>query len=336
MEGIVRGTRKGVPVVPAGFFGIVLGLAGLGGTWRAAHQVWQLPAVVGETIMLVAAIVWAVLVMLYIAKWFVAREVALAEISHAVQCCFVGLAGVATMLIAAAAAPYSRPLALLLFCAGGAFTLAFAIWRTGVLWRGDRELASTTPVLYLPTVAGTFVAGTVAAGLGYPDWGQYAFGAGLFSWLAIESILLNRMYNSPSMASALRPTLGIQLAPPVVGAVTLISVAPDAPGLFVHMMIGYGLLQCLVLLRLLPWIMQEPFAPSYWAFTFGATAMATGPIRLIGQGDHGAVVALAPVLFVFANAVVGIVAIGTVWRIMQGRLFGVPAAVNPPGKANAA
>jgi hypothetical protein len=42
------------------------------------------------------------------------------------------------------------------------------------------------------------------------------------------------------------------------------------------------------------------------------------------------------VLFVFANAVVAIVAIGTVWRIMQGRLFGVPAAVNPPGKANAA
>jgi tellurite resistance protein len=71
-------------------------------------------------------------------------------------------------------------------------------------------------VLHLPTVAGRFVAGIVASGLGFHDWGQFMFGMGLFSWLAVESILLNRMYNSPSMTSKLRPTLGIQLAPPVV------------------------------------------------------------------------------------------------------------------------
>jgi tellurite resistance protein len=191
-------------------------------------------------------------------------------------------------------------------------------------------------VLYLPTVAGSFVAGIVAAGLGFPDLGQYAFGAGLFSWLAVESILLNRMYNSPSMTSALRPTLGIQLAPPVVGAVTLISVAPDAPVIFAHMMIGYGVLQCLVLLRLLPWIAKDPFTASYWAFTFGATAMATAPIRLVGHGDQGVVTVLAPILFVLANVIVGVVAVGTVWRLAQGRLFGTPPPAAPPGNANAA
>jgi len=48
------------PIVPAAFFGIVLGLAGLGGAWRTAHQVWNLPAVVGEVLMAMAAIVWAI------------------------------------------------------------------------------------------------------------------------------------------------------------------------------------------------------------------------------------------------------------------------------------
>jgi tellurite resistance protein len=323
--------RKGMPVVPASFFGMVLGLAGLGGTWRAAHQVWQLPAVIGESIMLVATVVWAVLLLLYVMKWFVARDAALNEVAHPVQCCFIGLIGVATMLIAGAAAPYSRPLALFLFFVGALFTLVFAIWRTGGLWQGDRELSATTAVLYLPTVAGSFVAGTIAASLGFRDWGQYAFGVGVFSWVAVESILLNRMYNSPTMAGALRPTLGIQLAPPVVGAVTLISVVPDVPVVFAHMMIGYGILQFLVLLRLLPWIAKEPFSASYWAFTFGATAMATAPIRLLGQGDQGAATVLAPILFLCANVVVGAVAIGTVRRLMQGRLFGAPAPAGPPG-----
>ena len=40
--------RIKVPVVQASFFGMVLGLAGLGTVWRWAHQVWGLPAVVGE------------------------------------------------------------------------------------------------------------------------------------------------------------------------------------------------------------------------------------------------------------------------------------------------
>lgn len=322
------GLHKVIPIVPAGFFGMVLGLAGLGGTWRAAHQAWQLPSMVGETLMLLATMVWAVLLVLYVLKWFVAREAILEEIAHPVQCCFIGLVGVATMLIAGAAVPYSRLLALILFFGGGGFTLIFAIWRTGGLWRGDRDLATTTPVLYLPTVAGSFVAGIVSSSLGFHDWGQFMFGMGLFSWLAVESILLNRMFNSPSMTSKLRPTLGIQLAPPAVGAVTLISVMPDVPGIFMHMMIGYGVLQCLVLLRLLPWILEEPFTASYWAFTFGATAIATAPIRLLSQGDHGAVAVLAPVLFLFANVVVGAVALGTVWRLAQGRLLAVPAQVN--------
>jgi tellurite resistance protein len=47
------------PIVPAGFFGIVLGLAGLGNAWRAAHQVWHLPSIVGEILLAFASIVWA-------------------------------------------------------------------------------------------------------------------------------------------------------------------------------------------------------------------------------------------------------------------------------------
>lgn len=293
---------------------MVLGLAGLGGTWRAAHVAWGVPSIVGEAIMLIAGLVWIVLAALYLLKWLVARDAALAEATHPVQCCFIGLAGVTTMLIAGGALPYSYGTAFVLYVAGALFTLGFAVWRTGGLWLGDRDPSHTTPVLYLPTVAGSFVAGTVGAAFGFADLGQFFFGAGLFGWFAIESVLLHRLFTAPSMASALRPTLGIQLAPPVVGAVSLIAVAPQAPSFVAHAMIGYGVLQALILLRLLPWIAREPFAPSYWAFTFGVTALATAPIRLLALGDDGTVRYLAPVLFVFANVVVLIVALGTLYR----------------------
>lgn len=314
-------TGKGFPVVPAAFFGIVLGVVGLGGTWRAAHLAWGLPAMVGEILMCAGAVIWLLLILCYAAKWFVAPEAARAELAHPVQCCFVGLVGVATMLVAGGAAPYSHGTALVLYAAGAFFTFAFAIWRTGALWKGERDPAQTTPVLYLPTVAGSFVAGTVGAGLGLRDLGGFFFGMGFFAWLAIESVLLHRLLTAPALAAALRPTLGVQLAPPVVGAVTLISVAPEVAPIFVHAMLGYGILQALILVRLLPWIMEEPFTPSYWAFTFGATALATVPVRLLLVNDDGAIRYLAPVLFGFANIVVAIVAFGTVMRMLQGRLL---------------
>jgi tellurite resistance protein len=312
-------------VVPASYFGIVLGLAGLGGAWRHASRIWGLPSLVGEALMLVAAIVWALVLALYTAKWIVAREAALKEIDHPVQCCFVGLIGVATMEIALAALPYSRLAAQILCAFGAAFTICFAVWRTGILWQGGRDPGTTTAVLYLPTVAGAFVTATAAAALGHADWGQLAFGAGLFSWLAIESVLMHRLYTVATMPKELRPTLGIQLAPPVVGAVAYLSVTTHAPDSFAYAMLGYGLLQALVLLRLLPWIRQQPFAPSYWAFTFGATALASAPIIMVERGTTGAIASLAPYLFVATNVVVGLIAVATVGLMFQGRLLPKPA-----------
>jgi tellurite resistance protein len=218
-------------------------------------------------------------------------------------------------------APYSHQVALALYVGGALFTAGFAIWRTGGLWQGGRDPAMITPVLYLPTVAGSFVAATVGSALGFADLGQFFLGMGMFGWLAIESVLLHRLLTAPPMPPAMRPTLGIQLAPPVVGAVALLASAPQAPVFLIHGMIGYGILQALVLLRLLPWILEEPFAPSYWAFTFGVTALAIAPIRLVILGDHGVIRFIAPLLFGFANLVVLGIAAGTVLRLLQGRLL---------------
>jgi len=322
------------PIVPASFFGIVLGLAGLGNAWRAAHQVWHLPAMVGEIVLGLASIVWAVLITLFALRWTFARTVSLAEAHHPVQCCFIGLAGVSTMLIALAAEPYSRLTAEILFGLGSAFTLGFALWRTGLLWRGNRDHTATTPVLYLPTVAGGFVAAGVSAALGFPDWGQLAFGVALFSWFAIESVLLHRLYTVETLPIALRPTLGIQLAPPVVSATSYLGINGGVPDMFAHILVGYGLMMGLLLLRLLPWIMEQPFSVSYWSFTFGATALAIAPIRMVGHGDTGAIALLAPYLFATANIVVGLIALGTLRLIVQGRLLPPPVA-SPPQAAPA-
>jgi tellurite resistance protein len=316
--------------VPASFFGMVLGLTGVANTWRGGHAAWGLPAGIGETLFAIAGAAWAVIAILYAWKWIAYPALAREEAGHPVQCCFIGLGGVSTLLIALGALPYSRPLAILLFAFGVAYTVAFALWRTGLLWQGQRDPAATTPVLYLPSVAGGFVSAIVAAALGWRETGQMAFGAGFFSWLAIESVLLHRFYTGPAMPPALRPTLGIQLAPPAVGAVAYLAVSGGGADLMGHMLIGYALLQALLLIRMGGWIAEQPFAASYWAFTFGATALAGAAIRIGRDAPDGPIALLAPALFVLANMLVAGVAAGTLWLAARHRLIPAQPPVPPP------
>ncbi len=315
--------RPHFPRVPAGMYGMVLGLAGLGGDWRLAHELWNFPAIVGEVINVVAIAVWVTITIFFAAKWIFAREEALEEADHPIHCCFIGLAGVATMLVARTVLPYSHPVALVLLFLGMAFSILFATWRTGIMWRGGRDHEATTAILYLPTVAGSLVSALVLGSFGYTVLAQLLFGAGMFTWAATESVLLQRLLTAPEMAPALRPTLGIVLAPPAVACAAYLSMTSGPPDLFANGLLGYCLLQVALLVRVVPWIMKQPFAPSYWAATLGTTALASASMRMASRGGDGIGGQLAPYLFFFANVVVGAIAIGTIALLIQGRLLTV-------------
>jgi len=306
--------------VPAAFFAIVLGISGLGTSWHAAAVLWGVPAGVGDGLMTVAAAMWLILALLYAAKWAWAREAALAEWRHPVLCCYVGLVPVATLFAALAVRPYALGLARGLFLVGGVGQVAFSVGRTGGLWTGGRDPLATTPVLYLPAVAGGFALSIAAGAFGHATLGTFAFGAGLFSWLALESVVLHRLLVHTPLAVPLLPTLGIQLAPPVVGCVAYLGLTGGAPDRFALALLGYGLLQALVLVRLLPRLRAQPFAPSYWAFSFGVTALATAPIRMAARGADD-LRWLAGGLFAVANVVVVGIAVGTVALAIGGRLL---------------
>lgn len=314
VQGDVTRARS-VPLIPASYFGIVLGLGGLANSWRVAHAAWGAPSVVGEAIFVVAGLAWVVVTGLYIWKWLAALDAALAEAGHPIHCCFIGLGGVATLVMAQGALPYSRPIALALFSIGSIFTLVFGVWRTGLLWQGQREVEATTPILFLPVVAGGFITAATAAALGWHDWAALAFGGAFFSWLAIESVVLHRFYTADTLPPLLRPTLGIQLAPPAVGALAYLATATTPSLVVAEMLVGYALLQALLLARLWPWITKQPFAPSYWAVTFGATALPTALIRVSTMSPSHTFADLALFLFVVSNIVLFIIIwkTGAIW-----------------------
>lgn len=307
--------------VPASFFGMPLGVIALGIAWQVATVIWGMPAAIGDALVVAGSALWAVLFVRYLAKWIWQRASAASEFEHPVQCCFVGLAGVVGSLASIGLAPLAPTLSVVLFVIGASWTLLFALYRTGELWQGDRSPEATTPILYLPTVAGSLVTASAATAQGYAAWGQLAFGAGMFAWLAIESVLLHRLYTAPAMAPALRPSLGIQLAPPAVAAVAYLNVGGGTPDLVAHALVGYALLQALILLRMWPWIRAAGASPAWWGFSFGAAALPTAAMKLVAHGETGPAATLAPYLFAGGNLVIAALVVMTLWLARRGRLL---------------
>ncbi len=192
-------------------------------------------------------------------------------------------------------------------------------------WTGERELETASPALYLPTVAGNFVTAFVAGYFGHEALGQLFLGAGMLSWLALESLISHRMTFIKAMVPPMRPAMGIMLAPPVVGCLAYLFVtgglSGTKPDLFAQALLGYGLLQVALLLRLLPWIAKQPFGASYWAFSFGVTALAFDAIVFMLRGQTGYIEWLSVVLFVLANLTMAILIVGTLWRLTQEKLL---------------
>jgi tellurite resistance protein len=289
---------------------MVLGLSGLGQAWRVAAQLWGLPAVVGESVLLLAGLVWMALLLSYLLQAVRQPAVVSNEFRHPVQGGTPALLAVSTLLIVLAVVPYSIEFAWALAIVGIGWHLVFSLWHTGALWQGGRDALDTAPTLYLPTVAGNFTSAAALGALGHADWGWLFLGAGMFSWLALESLIIQRLWHPKAMPAPQRPLLGIQFAPPVVCAMAWLILVPGSSDHWLLMLWGYGLYQLLLGIRLGAWLGEQPFAPSYWAYTFGIAAATVSGLKLALAGVPVAQVLAIPV-FIGANLFIGYLALRT-------------------------
>lgn len=295
---------------------MVLGLSGLGQAWRLAESLWGLPALIGEGVLLLAGLVWAGLLLGYIAQAIKNPVVTRNEFEHPVQGSTPALLGVSTLLIVLAVLPYSLTLAWALAALGIAWHLAFSLWHTGRIWQHGRDTLNTLPTLYLPTVAGNFTSAAALGALGQAEWGWLFLGAGIFSWLSLESLIIQRLWHPQALPAAQRPLLGIQFAPPLVCAMAWLLLDTGSTDHWLLMLWGYGLFQLLLGIRLGAWLGAQPFSPAYWAYTFGIASATVCSLKLALSGVSPAQVMALPI-FIGANLFIGTLFVRTSWRAVS-------------------
>lgn len=319
-------SRSNAPRLPLAIFAVPLGLLALANAWRAAAGVWPSVAPVAELLFGASALVWLGVAIGFVRSALRDRGAAWRDFRDPLQGSFAGILPVTILLLGIGAAPHDVAIARCVVGLGIALAASVALHQVGLLWQGGRNLESVLPSVYVAAGAGGFVSASAASTIGQPGVAQLAFGVGLLSWLALDALVVVRLYGGAPLGPAQRPTLGLQFAPPAIGAVAYLNVGSGAPDLVAHALLGYALLQAALFVRNVRWIAAGGVGLGFWSVSFGVAALPTAALRLVSHGDAGAVTALAAPLFALGNLVIAGLVVRTTFLAARGRL--IPAA--PP------
>ncbi len=261
--------------IPPNFFAITMGLVGLAGVWRLAGVLYHLPAVIGNALYMIAAVVYLFLLITFAMKLVLTPKAVVAELMHPVLGPFYSLLPISGMLLAVGLEPYAYRIALVLFVVFFITTILLGGWLTGQWIVTKLDADTFHPGYFLPTVAGALVGADGAGHFGLIGLGWMSFGIGMICWVVLGSIILNRLFFRPRLPAGLVPTLAIEMAPPVVAGSAYFILTGGRIDLIAYVLAGYAVLMVLVQVRLAPLYWKTPFAPSFWAFTFSYAAVAS-------------------------------------------------------------
>lgn len=306
--------RLGVPISS---LGMVLGLGGLSAGWRVCSHLFGVPLIASDALAFAAFAAWATCLGLWLLRWLFDRPLALAEWRNPVTSLYFALLPMSTLIAAIAIAPHLPATADAMLLAGVCAEIILYVVRLGPLWLGEARPADIPPVIFMPAIGGSFVCAIACGVLGHADWGMLFFGVGMLSWMGLESVLLQRLFTS-ELPAGQRASMGIFYAPPSSACVAYLALTSGAPDIFAHALFGHACFLSLIMLRLLPWLMKQPFSIGYWAYSFGVTAMPLAALRFVERGETGIVATLALPLFAAANLIIALLVFATIRLLLSG------------------
>ena len=313
-----------------GWYAVVMGLAGLSLAWhRAVPLMGEAAAGAALVIGALAALVFALLLVLTVWRGLAHAEAWAEDRRHPVRHTFIAALPIAALLVSTVGVTtfgVSAPVRALWWTACLA-QLYVTVWVLARWWRGNQagglQWAGMTPALFIPVV-GNVIAPLAGVPLGHPEWAAAQFGIGLVFWPVALVLLLVRVGVAGLWPERLRPTVFILVAPPAVVGLSVLQLG--APLLVGWTMWGVALFCLLWALTQARLIAAQPFALAHWGMSFPLAAFAALTLRLAEPG--GLLAVLGPAALALASLVIAGLVLGTLRGLRQGTLL-VPEPAPP-------
>ena len=262
-----------------GLFAIPLGVAGLGSTWSVAHATLSAPTWPAEVFYGVSLVGWTVLTAAYLIRGLRGPGTFAEDRQHAIYAPFAAYIPVIAILLAAHYEPHAHLVGRI---AVAVFVAALVVVAAQLLahWLlGNVPVATFHPGYLLPTVAGAFIASIGLSACGWHRAAVGAFGVGVFFWLSIGTLIVNRLFTGNPLPDALKPSLSVLVSPPATAGLAWLMINGDRIDPVGDTLLAIVFMLMLVQVLLFSEYRQLRFTTDFWAFTFPVAASTTLVVR---------------------------------------------------------
>jgi tellurite resistance protein len=267
-ESVEFNRLKNFPIM---MFAIVMGLSGLTIVFQKAEQYFGFGGTVGSVLAVVDTVIFLTILVTYGIKVISYTEAVKNEFAHPVRINFFAASAISFLLIAIVFHPINPTVPALLFWIGTTMQTFFTFYTISYWINHNLELDHSNPAWFIPVVGNVLVP-VAGAGLAPNEFLIYYFSIGLFFWIVLTAILINRIIFHHQLANKFIPTMFIFIAPPAVAFIAYVKMF-GAVDTFALMLYNLGLFFSFLLFFMYRNFMGLKFFISWWAFTFPLAAI---------------------------------------------------------------
>jgi tellurite resistance protein len=307
--------------LPIGFFGSVMSVAGLSMAWRLANKAYGANIAVSNTIGIIALLLFAVLALSYLGKFFKYPDLVKHEFSHPVIGSFFGTVGISILLLSLVIGAYSTSAQLIVWTIGTVVTLALSVVMISRLLNGNAAPGTVVPAWLIAGVGSLDIVAT--GGALTAEWTHevvlLATAIGGVSAMVFFILIFSRLVHHEPLADGMRPSKMILVAPFSVGFLAYVSLVQKID-MFAALLFYFGLfLFVIIFYRLL--VKPAAFSPAWWAIGFPMAALTNAALMYSDSVGGKGLGFIAAVLLFVLTVSIGVLLFRTLYALVTGRFL---------------
>ena len=257
---------------PISFFAMVMGLAGLTIAWEKAQATLHVPLNMGGALAWLTALVFSLLLTLFLTKLVRFRQAVIDELNHPVKLNFFPAISISLVLLSIAFQHILPALSAAFWYAGTLMHLLFTLYVMSRWIHHDKfEIHHINPAWFIPVVGNVLIP-INGVYLGYIEVSWFFFSIGMLFWLVLLAIIFNRVIFHNPLPAKLMPTFFILIAPPAVGFIAYMKLTGELDSA-ARLLYYSGLFLTLLLLTQVQRFTRLQFSLSWWAYSFPMAAI---------------------------------------------------------------
>lgn len=300
---------------PVMMFAIVMGLSGLTIVFQKAHEILNINKIFGNILVFVDTIIFAIVLLFYILKLFKYFDEVKKEFSHPIRINFFAASAISFLLVSIVYQPINLQVSGSLFFIGTTMQTFFTFYTIQFWINKNLEIVHSNPAWFIPIVGNVLVP---VAGVGIIDnnFLMYYFSVGMFFWIVLTSLLINRIIFHNQLANKFMPTLFIFIAPPAVSFIAYVKMTGEFD-IFASILFNLALFFSFLLIFMYKNFLNLQFFISWWAFTFPLAAVTIAAMLAFTKTNLIFYNFLAYFFMIITSAVVIIVAFRTLQYMLK-------------------